>query len=133
MSKKAPSRLSGGTKPSKRRWEKLSVRFTTAEFCIRTVVALQHRPRTWQSEGCPANRHSKAHRNCRIKIFGRSSAWKHLQVVDTNLTIFPPSLMSICLISFEELGSALPFSDLIGLSLYAPPRFSAQGRRDPPG
>jgi hypothetical protein len=57
----------------------------------------------------PANRHSKAHRNCRIKIFRRSSAWKHLQVVDTNLTIFPPSLMSMCLISFEEFGSALSF------------------------
>jgi hypothetical protein len=53
MSKKAPSLLSGGAKPSKRRWEKLSVRFTSAEFCIGTVVALQHRPRTWQSEGCP--------------------------------------------------------------------------------
>jgi len=70
---------------------------------------------------------------CRIKAFGRSSARKHLQVVDTNLTRFSPSLMSICVISFEELVRLFPLSDLIGLFLYAPPRFSAQGRRDPPG
>ena len=40
--------------------------------------------------------------------------------------------MSICVISFEELVRLFPLSDLIGLFLYAPPRFSAQGRRDPP-
>jgi len=62
MSKKAPLPAIWGTKPLKRRSEKFFVRFASAaEFCIRTVVALHHRPRAWQSEGCPANRHSKAH------------------------------------------------------------------------
>ena len=102
MSKNAPPGYPG-RKPLKRRSEKLSVRFTNAaelhqdSRCVSSSTSNVARLRM------PHKPSFKDPPYCRIKIFGRSCAQKHLQVVDTNVTRFSPSLMSICVISFEAL------------------------------